>query len=88
MVALVVIAVCGGSDSSVGSIAFQSDRDGDAETFVLVPDGGAPRQVTHNDVFDGNPDWLPDGSRPPFTRDRDGGVANDDGGLEIYMMKR
>lgn len=79
-VAVVAIASCGGSDTSVGSIAIQSDRDGDAEIFVLDPDGGAPLQLTDNDVFDGNPDWSPDGSRLVFTS------GNRDGGLEIYMM--
>ena len=46
---------------------------------MLDRDGGAPLQLTDNDVFDGNPDWSPDGSRLVFTSDRDGG-------LEIYMM--
>ena len=86
MVAVAVIAACGGSETSAGSIAIQSDRDGDAEIFVLDRDGGAPLQLTDNDVFDGNPDWSPDGSRLVFTRDRDGGLENYDGGLEIYMM--
>ena len=73
-------AACGGSEPSVGSIAIQSDRDGDAEIFVLDRHGGAPLQLTDNDVFDGNPDWSPDGSRLVFTS------GNRDGGLEIYMM--
>ena len=80
VVAVVVIAACGGSETSVGSIAIQSDRDGDAEIFVLDRDGGAPLQLTDNDVFDGNPDWSPDGSRLVFTS------GNRDGGLEIYVM--
>ena len=80
MVAGVVITACGGSETSVGSIVIQSDRDGDAEIFVLDQDGGAPLQLTDNDVFDGNPDWSPDGSRLVFTS------GNRDGGLEIYMM--
>ena len=70
---------CGGSNPSVGSIVLESDRDGEPEIFVLDRDGGAPLQLTDNDVFDGNPDWSPDGSRLVFTSDRDGG-------LEIYVM--
>ena len=72
-------AACGGSKPSVGSIVLASDRDGEPEIFVLDRDGGAPLQLTDNDVFDGNPDWSPDGSRLVFTSDRDGG-------LEIYVM--
>jgi Tol biopolymer transport system component len=79
-------AACGGSNPSAGSIVLASDRDGEPEIFVLDRDGGAPLQLTDNDVFDGNPDWSPDGSRLVFTRDRDGGLENYDGGLEIYMM--
>ena len=60
-------AACGGSDPSVGSIVLESDRDGEPEIFVLDRDGGAPLQLTDNDVFDGNPDWSPDGSRLVFT---------------------
>src|ERR1041384_1480967 len=79
VVAAVVVAACGGSGTSDGSIVFQSDRDGDAEIYVLDPDGRAPRQLTANDVYDGNPDWSPDGARIVFTSDRDGD-------LDIYVM--
>ena len=53
---------------------------------MLDRDGDAPLQLTDNDVVDANPDWSPDGSRLVFTSDRDGGLENYDGGLEIYMM--
>jgi TolB protein len=47
---------------------------------VLHRDGDAPLQFTDSDVFDGNPDWSPDGSRLVFTS------GNRDGGLEICVM--
>ena len=50
------------------------------EIFVLDPDGGAPLQLTDNNVFDGNPDWSPDGTRIVF----DG--VDDEGVLQVYTM--
>src|SRR6186713_1847910 len=51
-----------------GLIAFQSDRDGDAEIFTVTADGSALTQLTTNDTFDGEPSWSPDGSEIAFVR--------------------
>ena len=51
-----------------GSIAFQSDVDGDDEIFVMDPDGTNLRQITHNPYPDVRPQWSPDGSRIAFNR--------------------
>ncbi len=60
-------------------IAFTSDRDGDAEVFVMNADGTHQAQLTENDEWDGAAAWSPDGSRIAFKSDRDG---ND----EVYVM--
>ena len=63
------------------TIAFDSDRDGDREIYVMDADGANVRQLTSNDRFDGVPTWSPDGSYIAFQSDRDGE------GQEIYMMR-
>ena len=60
-------------------IAFQSDRDGDDEIYVMNADGTAETRITHNPARDISPAWSPDGTKIAFTSQRDG---ND----EIYVM--
>ena len=40
-------------------IVFQSDRDGNAEVYVMNADGTKQRRLTHNAAQDGLPDWQP-----------------------------
>jgi Tol biopolymer transport system component len=56
-------------DLDEGMIAFASTRDGDAEIFVMNPDGSDVRQITHNAYDDHSPDWAPDGRRIVFVRE-------------------
>ena len=44
-------------------LAFESSRDGDAEIYVMGPDGSGLSQVTHNEQNDFSPAWSPDGSK-------------------------
>ena len=60
-------------------IAFNSDRDGDYEIYVMNADGSGVIQLTDNLDYDGGPVWSPDGSRIAFNSDRDGDY-------EIYVM--
>jgi Tol biopolymer transport system component len=60
-------------------IAFESGRDGNAEIYVMEPDGTGQRRLTTTGAADEDPDWSPDRKRLAFHSDRDGNV-------EIYLM--
>jgi len=62
-----------------GKIAFMSDRDGNAEIYVMNADGSNQVRLTNNSSADTDPAWSPDSKKIAFTSDRDG---ND----EIYVM--
>src|SRR6266480_2140355 len=60
-------------------IAFQSDRSGNYEIYVMTR-GGAPLvRLTNTTATDYWPAWSPDGAKLAFESDRDGN-------LEIYVM--
>ena len=64
-------------------IAFESNRDGDFEIYVMDADGGNPRRLTNNPAKDYAPSWSPDGTHIAFESYRD----NDKGhNIEIYVM--
>ena len=50
-------------------IAFQSNRDGNWEIYVMNADGGNVRRLTDDDAEDGEPGWSPNGKRIVFVRD-------------------
>ena len=78
LLACVLLAGCGGG-SEDGKIAFESDRDGDFEVFVMNADGTGVTQLTNNDDWDAVPAWSPNGKQIAFVSDRDGD-------LEIFVM--
>jgi len=60
-------------------IAFQSDRSGNYEIYVMTRGGAPLMRLTNTTAANGQPSWSPDGAKLAFTSDRDGN-------REIYVM--
>ena len=60
-------------------IAFYSERDGNAEIYVMNADGSGVTRLTRTAADEGYPSWSPDGRTITFDSDRDGN-------FEIYAM--
>jgi TolB protein len=65
-------------------LAFTSNRDGNAELYVMNRDGSGLRRLTSHPAIDTTPTWSPGGSELAFTSDRTGSpqiyVVSADGG--------
>jgi dipeptidyl aminopeptidase/acylaminoacyl peptidase len=64
---------------SNGTIAFDSNRDGNLEIYSMNADGTNPTNLTNNTAADIRPAFSPDGSKLAFQSHRDGNP-------EIYSM--
>jgi len=61
------------------TVAYHSNRDGDAEIWLHPLNGEAETRITSDPAWDVYPDWSPEGSRLIF-------VSNRDGAPKIYMV--
>jgi Tol biopolymer transport system component len=61
------------------SMAFESDRDGNAEVYIMNPDGSDQKRLSNSPAADVGPAFSPDGNNVAFASDRDGDA-------EIYVM--
>jgi Tol biopolymer transport system component len=80
-----VTAVSAGGEPSDRPIAFVSERDGNAEIYVINPDGSGLRNLTQHPASDTLPKWSPDGTRVAFLSDRD---TTDERGGRTYRSRR
>lgn len=78
-VLLVTVFSSDSCTATKGKIAFASDRDGNAEIYIMNVDGSEQRRLTDNHAEDWDPSFSPDGSKIAFESDRDGNS-------EIYIM--
>ena len=60
-------------------LAFDSNRGGNYDIYVMNADGSGLFQVTHSSADDIFPTWSPDGSRLAFLSSRDGN-------WEVYVI--
>ena len=68
--------------SSQGKIAFLSDRDDNAEIYIMNADGSNQVNITGRPSWDALPCLSPDGTKLAFSSDRD----EDNGDVNIYIM--
>jgi Tol biopolymer transport system component len=64
-----------------GLIAFESNRDGNNDIYVMNPDGTVEENLTNHPANDVFPAWSPEGSRMTFSSDR-----HQPGNLDVYVM--
>ncbi len=69
-----------GTYTVLRGILFETLRDGNAEIYVMNPDGTQPTNLTDHAAFDTAASWSPDGTKILFESMRDGN-------WEIYVMR-
>lgn len=75
-------------NTTVGKIAFASNRDGCAQIYLMNTDGTGQTSLSNGSSNDESPKWSPDNSRVVFQSDRDFQSDSDNPiyGTDIYVM--
>jgi Tol biopolymer transport system component len=75
-------------NTTVGKIAFASNRDGCAQIYVMNTDGTGQISLSNGTANDESPKWSPNNSRIVFQSDRDfqSNTDNPIYGSDIYVM--
>lgn len=75
-----------------GTLAFVSQRDGNADIYTMQPDGSELQNLSNHPANDTTPAWSPDGSRIAFQSDRDGSqeiyIMNSDGSEQTLITQK
>jgi Tol biopolymer transport system component len=79
LLALVALPLAAASSHVNAKIAFDTNRDGNEEIYVMNPDGSGQIRLTNDPASDFGPAWSPDGSKIAFNRGFDIFVMNADG---------
>jgi len=75
-----------GPSHGASLIAFESDRDGSFQIYVMNADGTDQRRLTRNATGGMSPAWSPDGTRIAFHRPCSYGNDRHDSAHEIFVM--
>jgi Tol biopolymer transport system component len=68
-----------------GKIAFDTNRDGNEEIYVMNPDGTGQTRLTTDTVSDFGPAWSPDGTKIAFNKGFDIFVMSADGSNQTRL---
>jgi Tol biopolymer transport system component len=79
LIGVVSLINVGAQAPQKAQIAFESNRDGNFEIYVMDVDGNNQRNLTNNPALDMCPSWSPDGQMIAFE-------SNRDGDWEVYVM--
>lgn len=72
---------CGGNDDAGVRLVFHSERDGDADIYLVTLDDGSVKQLTNEPGRDYEPDGSPDGKRVVFASQRASGDSS-----QLHLM--